>query len=43
MCVRVFLTNDDDNGHFDGFDFGPRYDSSWAGTPAVAVEAFVFV
>lgn len=39
----IYLTNDDDNGHFDGFDFGPRYDSPRAGSSAIAVEAFVLV
>lgn len=39
----IYLTNDDDNGHFDGFDFGPRYDSPRTGSSAIAVEAFVLV
>lgn len=37
------LTDDNDNGHFDRFDFGPRNDSPWASSPTVSVESFVFV
>lgn len=37
------LTNHNHNGHFDGFDFRPRYYAPRTGTPTVTIQPFVFV